>query len=114
MEGKERGITPEYIGETSSCHARHENRQQGRHRHINHQHLQREHQSGNRRLKDTCDSSCRTTAYQRHQHFPVEMEDLSEVGTNGRTRQHNRRLSTHRTTKADSDGRSNDRRPTVM
>ena len=107
MEGKERGITTENIGETSSCHTRDKDWQQGRHRHINHQHLQRKHQSGYRCLEDTCDSTSCATAHQRHQHLPVEVEDLSEVGADGRTSQHNRCLGSHRTTETDGDGRGN-------
>ena len=114
MERKQRGITTEDIGETRGCHTRYKDRQQCRHRHIDHQHLQRKHQSGYRSLKDAGDSTCRTTAYKRHQHFPVHMEQLSEVRTNSRTRQHNRSLSSHRTTEADGDGRGDDRRPAVM
>ena len=104
MEGKKGCITTEDIGEDCGCHTRDENRQKGRHRHIDHQHLKREHQSGYRGLKDTCNSTGCTTAHEGHKHLTVEMEQLSEVRADGRACEHDRSLSTHRSTETDGNG----------
>ena len=114
VEGEERGIAAEDISKTSGRHTRHENRQQRRHRHVDHQHLKRKHQTRYRRLEDTCDSTCGTTAHKCHQHLTIQMEQLSQVRPDGRASEHDRRLGSHRTTKANRDGRGHDRRPAVV
>ena len=114
MEGEEGRIATEDISKARRCDTRDENRQHGRHRHVYQQHLDGKDQSCYRGFEDTGDGACSTAAHQRHQHLAVHVEGLSQVGANGRARQHNRSLGTHRTAKTDGDGRSNHRRPTVV
>ena len=114
MEGEQRRITTEDIGETRRRDTRHQYGQKRRHGHVDHQHLKGEHQACYRGLEDTGNGSGRTTTDKGHQRLTVEMEDLTEVRTNGGAGQHNRRLGSHRATKADGYGRGNDRRPGVM
>ena len=111
----EQGIAAqEQIGKHRGCHTRYQDGQQRCHRQVDHQHLEGEHQTGNRGLEDTGDGSGGTTAHQQHQLFTVEVELLSDVRADGRASQHDGRLGTHRTTEADGDGRRDDRRPAVM
>ena len=114
MEGEESRIAAEDIGEAGGCDTRHKDGQHRRHRHVDQQHLDRKHQTCYRRLEDTGDGSCRTTAHQRHQHLTIHVEGLPQIRTDGRARQHDRRFSTHRATETDGDGRGNHRRPTVV
>ena len=95
MEREQRRTTAEDIGEASGCDTGYEDRQQGRHRHIDHQHLEGEHQSGDGCLEDASNGTCRTAAYERHQHLTVEVEDLPQVGAYGRAREHDRCLGSH-------------------
>ena len=44
----------------------------------------------------------------------IEPEHATQITANGRTREHNGSLGTHRTTKPDGDGRSNDAAPAVV
>ena len=114
MEREKCCVATEDIGETSGRHTRDENRQQCRHRHVDHQHLKRKYQSGYRSLEDTRNGTSRTTAHKCHQHLTVHAEHLAEVRANGGARQNDRSLGSHRTTEADGDGRGDNRRPAVM
>ena len=114
MEGEHDRIAREDIREAGGCHARYEDRQQRGHRQVDHQHLERKHQSCDRRLKDACYRPSCTTAYERHQRLIVQSEQLAEVGANGRTSEYDWRLSSHTAAKADGDGRSDYARPCVM
>ena len=44
----------------------------------------------------------------------LHLEDGSQIGTDSRTRQHNRRLCPDRTTETDGNGTGYDGRPSVM
>ena len=95
MEGEQGGVATEDIGEDGGRDTRHQDRQQRRHGHIDHQHLKGEHQSCYRRLEDAGNGTGSTTADQRHEHLTVEVEYLTEVRTDGRAGEYNRRLGSH-------------------
>ena len=77
MKGEQGGIATKDIGKASGSHTRDEYRKECRHRHVDHQHLQRKHQSCDRGLEDTGNGTSGTTADQRHQHLAVQMEQLT-------------------------------------
>ena len=101
-------------GNGSRCHTAHQQRQQAAEGEINHQHLQREHQPRNGCLEDAADSTRSATAHKEHHLLPVKMEHLPEVGTYGRTRQHDRSLSTDGTAETDGKAGCHDARPCVV
>ena len=98
------------IGNRSGGDTGDEQGHEGRHRKVDKQHLDGEHQAGNGGLEDTRDGTCRTTSYEEHHRACIDTEQASQIGTDGRTREHDRCLGTHRTTEADGDGAGNNRR----
>ena len=83
------------IGEGGCRHAGDEQREERCHRQVNHQHFEREDQSGNGCLEDACHGSGSTAADQQHECLVLHPEHASQVGAYRRTGQHNRRLGTH-------------------
>ena len=102
------------IGNSCRSHGGNQQRKQRRHRKVDHQHFQRKYQPGNRGLKDSRNRPCRATADEQHQRAVFHLENTSQIGADGRTRQHNRCLRSNRSTEADRDGTGNCRRPDIM
>ena len=113
-EVEERLRAHQNIGETGGCDTRDEDGQKRSHRQVDHQHLEREDQSGYRCLEDSGNGGTGSAAHQQNHRLLVHAEDLSQIGTDGRTGKHNRRLGSHRTAEANGDARSHHRRPAVV
>ena len=113
-EFKHRLRTMQDIGYRSSCHTRHEQRKQRPHGQVNHQYFEGKHQAGNRGFKDTCNRTGCTTSHQHHERTVLHLEHATQVGTDGRTRQYNRRFGPYRSTKTDGDGTGKKRRPGIV
>ena len=114
MEIEHRGLAREEVGEAGGRDRGDEDGQERGHGQIDHQDLDREDQSRYRGLENACHGCRGATAHEEHQPLALQMEELAEVGANGRSRQDDRGLGSHGSTKADSDGRSHDRRPGVV
>ena len=114
MEAEEHGIARKDVGEARGGDTRHEDGQERGHGEVNHQHLEREDESGNGGLEDAGDGSGGTAADEGHERLVVQTEHLAQVGADGRAGEHDGSLGTHGTAKADGDGRSNDAGPHVV
>ena len=82
----------EDIGHGSRRHRRDEQGQDRGHRQVEHQHLDHEDQTGDRRLKDPGHGARGTTTDQQHQCLLLHPKQPSEVRANGGPGQHDRRL----------------------
>ena len=114
VEAEQRRAAHEDIREARSRDRCREDRQQRRHAQVDHQHFEREHQSGYGRLEDAGDGGGSTAANKQNQLLLVHAEQSSEVGTDSRTREHDRRLGTYRSAEADGDSRRHNRCPAVV
>ena len=94
--------------------ARDKQGKQRTHGEVDHEHLEREHQPGDGRLEDARHGAGRAAAHQQHERLAVHPEKPPQVGADGRTREHNGRLGSHRTAEADGDGAGDDARPCVV
>ena len=81
MEREEHGIAAKQVGEARCRYAADQNGQQRRHRQVNHQHFQSEHQSCYWSLEDACYGSCGTTSHQRHQRLVVQLKQFTQIRT---------------------------------
>ena len=114
VEGEEGRIAAEDVGETGGGDTAHQDGHQRGHRQVDHQHLEREHQSGDGGLENARDGTSGTAAHQEHQRATVLAEQLAQVRADGRAGEHDGRLGTHRAAKADGDGRCHHARPRVV
>ena len=113
-EMKQRVSAYEQVGEAGGRDTGDEDGQQRGHGQVDHEHLEGEHQSGDGSLEDAGNGCRGATSHEQHDRFAVHLERLCQVGANGRTREHDGSLGTHRTAETDGDGRSDDRRPAVV
>ena len=83
MELKEVTHAGDGKGHGRRCHTRHQQWQQAAQREVNHQHLQREHQSCDGCLENARHGTCRPAAHEEHHLLGVEAEQLSQVAAYG-------------------------------
>ena len=91
-----------------------EQRCDGGHGEVHHQHLQGEDESGDGRLEDSAHCSGGTATDHEHHRLLVKAESFRQVRTDGGTGQHDWCLSSDRTTETDGQTRTDNRRPHVM
>ena len=108
MELKEVAGAGNGEGDGGGCHAGHQQGKEAAQCEVNHQHFQREDQTGNGSLEDAGDGAGSTAAHEEHHLLGVQMEQSAQVGADGRTRQHNRGLGTDTTAEANGDARCHD------
>ena len=113
-EGEHRLVAHEQVARYVGGDGCYEDGHDRRHRHVDHEHLEREHHAGDGRLVDACHGGGRSASHEQHELSLVELEDLSEVAAYGRSREHDGCLGSHRSAEADGDGRRHDRRPAVV
>ena len=91
-------------GESGRCHARHEQRQKAGHGQVYHQDFEHKDETGNRSLEDASHSTGSSAAHEQHHVLARKPAHLSETAAYGTARQHDRRLRTDTTAKADGNG----------
>lgn len=114
VEGEKAVVAGKDIGEARCRDTRNEDGEQGGHREVDHQHFEREYESGYRRLENAGDGRRRTAAHKPDELAVVHAEQLAQVGTDGTARQDYRRFGTDRSAAADGNARRDDARPAVV
>ena len=115
-EGKmeQRIVAHKQVGETGGGDTGDEDGQERSHREVDHQDLEGEHHACNGSFEDAGDGRRCATSHEQHQDAPVHLEELSQITADGRTREYDGSLGTHRAAEPDGNGRGDHRSPAVV
>ncbi len=102
------------IGEGSRRYGGNQQGDQVGHGQVQHQHLKRKHQPGNRGFEDSRNGPCSPASDHQDDIFVVHPEKPCEVGTNGRPGKYDGGFRAHRTSKPDGYAAGDHRRPCIV